>query len=188
MRVFIVEQKLTKDEMFDNIYRSYAVEVFHACLYMAKDVELAEEMTQQAFVNFYERFETVKLECAKTYIVRSAKNLLSNYYRDTKREVQDEWGAEVLPAKEQATESIEDDYFRKEKEASDEEFSARILADLQENRPNWYDIIHRMFYLGMSHDEIAEELGVTKDVLYSRLRRAKVWLRKRYEDEFENRD
>lgn len=183
-----MEQKLTKDEMFDSIYRSCAVEVFHVCLHIAKDEELAEEMTQQAFVNFYERLETVNLECARAYIVRSAKNLLFNYYRDTKREVQDDWGAEVLPAKEQATESIEDDYFRKEKEASDEKFSARILADLQKNRPNWYNIIHRMFYLDMSHDEIAEDLGVTKEVLYSRLRRAKVWLRKRYEDEFENMD
>lgn len=181
-----MEQKLTKDEMFDSIYRSCAIDVFHVCLYIAKDEELAEEMTQQAFVNFYERFESVKLECARAYIVRSAKNLLLNYYRDTKREVQDDWDAKVLPSKEQVTESIEEDYLRREKEASEEKFSAKILADLQKNRPNWYDIIYRIFYLDMSHDEIAEEMGITKEVLYSRLRRAKVWLRKRYEEEFED--
>ena len=103
-----MEQKMTKDEMFDSIYRSCAVEVYNACLRVAKSEDLAQEMTQQAFVNFYERFEKVNPESAKSYLIRSAKNLLFNYFRDTKREVQDEEGAEVLLRKEHATESLEE--------------------------------------------------------------------------------
>ena len=61
-----MEQKMTKDEMFDSIYRSCAVEVYNACLRVAKSEDLAQEMTQQAFVNFYERFEKVNPESAKS--------------------------------------------------------------------------------------------------------------------------
>lgn len=183
-----MERKLTKEEIFDSIYRSYAIEVFHVCLYIAKDEELAEEMTQQAFVNFYEHIETVRLECARAYLIRSAKNLLFNHYRDTKREIKEVDEEEDLSFAEQITDSIEEDYLRKEKAASDEKFSAKILTDLQKNRPNWYEIIYCIFYRNMSHDEIARELCISKTVLYSRLRRAKVWIRKRYEEEFEHRD
>lgn len=181
-----MEQKMTKDEMFDSIYRSCAVEVYNACLRVAKSEDLAQEMTQQAFVNFYERFEKVNPESAKSYLIRSAKNLLFNYFRDTKREVQDEEGAEVLLRKEYATESLEESYLREEKRIEEENFSTVILADLQKNYPNGYEVIYRIFYEDKSHDEIAEELGISKDVLYSRLRRVKNWIRKKYRKDYEN--
>ena len=119
-------------------------------------------------------------------MIRSAKNLLFNYFRDTKREVQDVEGAEVLLRKEHATESLEESYLREEKRIEEENFSTVILADLQKNYPNGYEVIYRIFNEDKSHDEIAEELGISKDVLYSRLRRVKNWIRKKYRKDYEN--
>ena len=53
-----MEYESTKEEKFDSIYRSYAKDVYRACLHISQNEDLAQEMTQQAFVNFYERFET----------------------------------------------------------------------------------------------------------------------------------
>ena len=43
-----------------------------------------------------------------------------------------------------------------------------------------------MYYRNMNHDQIAEELNLTKDALYSRLRRTKAWIQQNYKEEFEN--
>ena len=69
-----MEYKSTKEEMFESIYRSYEDDVYRACLHLAFDEDLARDMTHQAFVNFYERFDTLEIECVKAYLIRSARN------------------------------------------------------------------------------------------------------------------
>lgn len=174
-----------KEEMFDSIYRSYLNDVFHACLYLTKDIELAQEMTQQAFVNYYEHFDEVKPPCVRAYVIRTAKNLIYNYYRSKKHELSDE-DTEASARMEQLTESLEESYFQGQQRKRKAELSADILADLKDNHESWYEIVNMMFVQEKNHDEIAEELGISKDVLYSRFHRAKSWIRKNYGTEFED--
>ena len=62
------------------------------------------------------------------------------------------------------------------------------MADLKEHHEAWYEVIYKIFFLEMSHDEVAKELKITKDVLYSRLHRAKLWIQKNYKENFDKID
>ena len=187
--------KSTKDERFDSIYRSCALDVYHACLHFTNDDNLAEEVTQQAFVNFYERLDKMgpdwEPQHLKAYLIHSAKNLACNYYRSANREVPDidEEDAEDAPRLArpgEIVESAEDSYFREREKALAKKLSDDILADLKESHESWYDVFHMMYYSDKTHDEISEELGITKDVLYSRLHRAKRWIHKNYKEKFDD--
>lgn len=175
--------KLTKEENLNRIYCAYTKDVYRACLYLTKDEGLAQEMVQQTFLNFYETEVEVKPECERAYLIRTARNLTYNYFRRTKFEVYQKGDDETF-LMERATESLEDEYFERDLRESKQELSEEILEAVKEHNEEWYDILYSIFYLEKSHDDIAEELGLTKDVLYSRLYRAKHWIRKNYEKKF----
>lgn len=183
-----MEYESTKEEKFDSIYRSYAKDVYRACLHISQNEDLAQEMTQQAFVNFYERFETTKVECARAYLIRSARNLLYNYYRDTQKEWVPEEDEEDAPIIDGIVDSVEDQYFEEMKRSMMGKLTHEILEDLKAHHEPWYEIIYMIFFLEMSHDEIAEKMGITKEVLYSRLHRAKLWIQKNYKEDFDKID
>ncbi len=176
--------KLTKEENLERIYRAYAKDVYHACLYLAKDKDLAEEMTQQAFLNFYEKAADVKPECERAYLIQAAKNLTLNYFRHKKFEVYNKEEDDAGILHNIPTPSLEDKYLEKEIKEAKKMFSKEILAAVKAHNEEWYHILYSMFCLEKDHDDIADELGITKDVLYSRLYRAKHWIRKKYEKQF----
>lgn len=180
-----MKPKETKEEMFESIYRSYEKDVFRACLHLTMERELAREMTQQTFVNFYEHFDKVEIENVKAYLIRTARNVTYNYYRKTNRERKLDDDEDKSQTEEPTVESVEEQYFEDVRKMMRKELSGEILMDLKEQHEEWYDIIYRMFFKGMTHSEVAIELGITKDVLYSRLHRAKLWIQKNYREDFE---
>lgn len=181
-----MECKSTKDEKFEDIYQSYFKDVYRACLHLTEgDEVLAADMTQQAFVNFYERFETTKVECAKAYLIRSARNLLYNHYRDTRREWMPTEEEEGVLETTLYAEGVEEQYFEDVQRILAKELSDEIMNDLKAHHEPWYEILHMLIFLEMSHDKIAEKLEITKDVLYSRLHRAKLWIQKNYRENFD---
>ena len=183
-----MEFKSTKEELFDGIYRAYVEDVYKACLYMTKNEDLSQEMTQQAFVNYYERFEKVKPDYIKAYLVQSAKNLIKNYYRDNSKFVENDENGDIPISENLTCESVEDQYIDREKREAKQKLTREILADLKRGHKNWYDILYMKYFQDMDYDEIAIELGVTKDVLYSRIRRTKRWLQEKYGIEVYNID
>ena len=180
-----MECKSTKDEMFEDIYMRYQKDVYRTCLHLSGDEALAADMTQQAFVNFYERFETTKVECVKAYLTRSARNLLINYFRDTQKEWKPTEEEEGVLESILVTEGVEESYFEDVQKSLAKELSDEIMEDLKAHHQTWYEILHMLIFLEMNHDEIAEILEITKDVLYSRLHRAKLWIQKNYKESFD---
>lgn len=182
----IVEYKSTKEEMFDSIYREHAEDVYRACLYMSKNEDLAQEMTQQAFVNYYERFEKTKPECIKAYLIQSAKNLIKNYYRDNKKIVENDEEGEMPEAESLVVEGVEEQYIEDETREIKRRLTDEILRDVKEYNEGWYNILYMLYFEDKSYTDIMSELNVEKDVMYSRIRRAKAWIQKKYKLQFEN--
>lgn len=181
-----MEYKSEKDKLFDSIYRTYEADVYRACLYISRDQYLSQDVTQQAFLNFYERFEETQPQCIKAYLIQSAKNLLKNHYRDNKRFVENDENGDIPFADDLTTESIEEQYIEEEARIMKRKLTDEILVDLKESHESWYEILYMMYYRDMNHDQIVTELEISKEVLYSRLRRAKVWIQKNYKIEFED--
>lgn len=49
----------------------------------------------------------------------------------------------------------------------------------------WYDAVMQVYCFGKSQQEAADQLGIAVEVLNSRLYRARQWIRKNYEKEYE---
>lgn len=181
-----MKYKSTKDEIFDSIYRAYAGEIYKVCVFLTKDYDSAQDLAQQTFVKFYDRYEKVKPEYTYTYLIRIARNLFYNYQRITDREVSLDELLEEEEKNGMMTDSLEEEYFRKRERALETQLSRKILSNLREENESWYVILQGIYFENKSYEEISEELGITRDVLYSKIYRAKRWVRKRYEKEFDD--
>ena len=70
---------LTKREkQYEEVYATYADDVYKICIYYLKDEEKAKEIATQALVNFYEIFDKVDSRYILGFLVREIKRLLSS--------------------------------------------------------------------------------------------------------------
>lgn len=174
-----------KEKRYENIYRSFQNEVYRVSLYYTKDIHTAQDITQKVFYQFYHHAEQVKEECIRAYLISSAKNLSYNWLRDRKREVHGEY-LDILPEEDMPQYSAEDEYIKAEQNQEQRVFISKVLESLRKENESWYQIVSLIFCLEKPHDVVAKELGISKDVLYSKLYRAKKWIRKNFEDEYKN--
>ena len=63
--------------------------------------------------------------------------------------------------------------------------SETILSRLYEENKKWYEVMVLTCYLGKQNIQVAKELGVSKDVINSRMYRARKWIRQTFREEYE---
>lgn len=178
-----MEHNKTKEEKFEEIYRTFQNDVYRISLYYTKDSHTAQDISQKVFYQFYLHFENVNIGSVRAYLIRSARNLSFNWIRDRKREVHGEY-LDVIPEEDVPHYSSEDEYIKEEQERETKEFVGILMERLREENESWYNIVNLIYCMEKPHDEVAKELGMTREVLYNKLYRAKKWLRKKFEDEY----
>ena len=173
-----------KQRKIESLYCKYKDDVYKVCLFFVKEPDIALELGQQVFFNFYDHIDEVDEKGVRGYLLRTARNTSLNYIRDKKREcLRDSWDS----VEEEAVTviSVEEIYFRKEEKRQKKMLSKAILERLRTENEDWYTAINLVYCLGKPHDVVADELGISKDALYSLIYRAKKWIRKRYEEQYE---
>ena len=73
-----MKYRTTKEKRFDAIYQDYANDIYRVSLHLTKDESLAQEITQQAFVNCYDYFEKVSQDCIYAYLVRAVNEIMND--------------------------------------------------------------------------------------------------------------
>lgn len=171
-----------KQALFAQVYEKYKDEVYKISMYFCHREDVAEEATQKAFFNFYLHFDDVKPECMRAYLLRSVRNLTFNWIRDQKlvREGQIEDLNDDL-----SVVSVEDVFMREEERRIAAMLSETILSRLYEENKKWYEVMVLTCYLGKQNIQVAKELGVSKDVINSRMYRARKWIRQTFREEYE---
>ena len=104
-----MEHNKTKEEKFEEIYRTFQNDVYRISLYYTKDSHTAQDISQKVFYQFYLHFENVNIGSVRAYLIRSARNLSFNWIRDRKREVHGEY-LDVIPEEDVPHYSSEDEY------------------------------------------------------------------------------
>ena len=121
--------------------------------------------------------DQVEVEQAHGYLVRAARNVCFNYVRDNRCETLNEETAAIV--------SVEDIFFRNEQKKQNVLFTKYILERLKAENEDWYTAINLLYCLGKPHEVVADEMGISRDALYSLVYRAKKWIRKNYEEKYE---
>ena len=57
---------------------------------------------------------------------------------------------------------------------------------LKAENEDWYTAINLLYCLGKPHEVVADEMGISRDALYSLVYRAKKWRHKKYEQEIKD--
>lgn len=166
---------------FDNNYRQYKDMVNRTALRIVKNYHVAEEVSQEVFMKFYYHLDEVTDDMIRPWLIRITKNQSIDYLRKSK-ELLTEHETLFLLKMEQVsvrksdmlTGMIKRDFLRK------------VLNDVKVNNESWYELLILLCCLNEPQIEAAKELNISLDVLRAKLHRARVWIRKRYGQEFEN--
>lgn len=178
-----MEYKRIKEVRFEKIYRTFQNDVYKISLYYTKEEHIAQDISQKVFYQFYLHFDNVNLDSVRSYLLRSARNMSYNWLRDTKREVHGEH-LDVIQEEDIPHYSTEDEYIRDEQARERKEFVVMLLERLREENESWYEIVNLIYCLEKPHHEVAKELGISRDVLYNKLYRAKKWMQKKFAEEY----
>lgn len=173
-----------KEETFERIYRTYQNEVYKIALFYMRDDFTAQDISQKTFYNFYLHMENVSEDRIRSYLLRTARNLSYNWTRDSRWELQGEF-MENMPEEKISLLGPEEDYLREEHEKEVKELLDEILDGLLEENESWYNILTLVYGMGKKQEDVAYELGMTLEVLHSKIYRAKRWIRLKYQDRYQ---
>lgn len=180
-----METKAIENAAFDIIYEENAESVYRTALHYSGNHHAAEEITQTVFMKLYMNLEHINKKAVSLWLLTTAKHAAMNYNRGKKREVL--LGKVVYDSREEyITDSLEDEFMRKLCKEEYRELTENIFADLYQVNPRWYDALTITYFLEKPQKEVADIMGVKLEVLHSMLYRAKQWIRKNYEEQFDH--
>lgn len=178
-----MEYRSRKEERFKSIYEAYSDDVFKISMYYTKDYEVSQEIAQNVFFKLYQHMDHVELDRIQPWLVRTTRNMVYNHSRDSRYEMLGEV-IEVVMEKEGTEISLEEKYIRNERRKEVCALGKSILGRLYVEHRGWYEALTLVYCLEKSQSDAADELGITLEVLHSRLYRAKQWIRKNYEKKY----
>ncbi len=72
---------------FDELYESYAPDVYRFALWLAGDIAEAEDITSETFVRAWTRRGSIRTETLKAYLLTIARNVYLGHRRKLERQV-----------------------------------------------------------------------------------------------------
>lgn len=176
---------LTGNRDYNEIYEQYKNLVLQvAYIYSGRDYHAAEDIAQDILLKLYEGYDDFDKEKIKAWLSVVAKNMAINYMKKRDKEYFSE-DYDSIAENELMTESIEDEYMENVHDREAKSLHDQILEGLMEKNPKWYEAILLAYYVKMPQAKVAEQMGMTIQVLHSTLHRAKEWIRKTYGVEYE---
>lgn len=163
----LVEQARTSAEAFATLYRQYLPRI-HAFAYRRSNSrEIAEDVTASTFERAYRQLDKFEWRGGGfgAWLFRIAANELADHYRRQQRS-QSERGQIALGALH--NESQVDDLERLERDARSQE----LIEAMGTIKPRYQEAISLRYLAGLSHEEAADAMGVTKPVMAVTLTRA----------------
>jgi len=162
-------------QAFEHLYSEYSRRVYAICLRMTADPSLAEDLTQEAFLQVFRKIHTFRAESAfSTWLHRLAVNIVLmrrrvKHLHETPLDATFEIDGETMPARELG--SIDSGVAG----LVDRLNLERALGQLPRGYRKAF-VLHDV--LGYEHHEIAEALGCSIGTSKSQLHKARMRLRK----------
>ena len=162
-----MEIKSTDRDDFRRIYDDNYHLLIQVIMHIVYNIEIAEDLTQEAFERFYVKNMTFPSEDdAKYWLIRVAKNLALNHVRRNKREIE-----LVEKARHNPSLSVES---RDAAQVAVEADEKRVVRTAIESLPeNLRLVIQLKEYSGLDYKAIAKVLGISETNVKVRVYRAR---------------
>lgn len=162
------------------VYEAKKDLVFRTALhYLDKNEHVAQEITQEVFMKLYDHFEISEKDYLDAWLITLARNASLNYMKRAKREISDE-NITLTMDLHVSYQNAEDEAMEIMADAERKEEKCKILEELYQVNERWYQAITLVYCLGKKQQDVADEMGISLEVLHSVLYRAKKWIQKKY--------
>lgn len=171
-------QRDDEHQLLLSLYETYQKDLSKFIIYRGVAANDAEDVIQSIFYAYYRNYDLTLPEEEKTKILLTiAKTKAIDYYR-TKKDVDvlsidNIYGEMEAMAKYQTGDGLQ-------KIIHDEQ-CYEIREIIYNLKPEWRDVIMEYIVYGKSTKEVCEKLGISENVLRTRLCRAKQYLRAKYD-------
>lgn len=78
------EPNLCNSKSFEKVYNLYVKDIRRSIFYKTQDIEMTEDIVQEAFIKLWDNCGKVNYEKVKSYIYRSANNIFLNLVKHKK--------------------------------------------------------------------------------------------------------
>jgi RNA polymerase sigma factor (sigma-70 family) len=150
------------------LYKRYAAKMLTVCLRFAKRREEAEDILQEGFITVFEKLKQFKMQGSFEGWVRRimVNKAIENYRKASK----------VFPIID--IEDVEDNFVTNESISSN--IAAKELMEMIHELPPTYKMVFNLYaFEGMTHKEIADNLGIAEGTSKSNLSDARTLLKKK---------
>lgn len=178
---------------FDALYDKYADKVYRVALSSSGNRETAEDIMQTVFMKLYQHMSNINTDNVESWLMIVAKNQAMDYIRKYKGErlfddieaCVEEYGDEI--DKDMfLVESLEDSMIRKLTIQQRAEFAYKIYSKLYEKDKRWHEAIMATYILERPQKEVAETMGMSSNAFYLMMYRARNWVKKQYQKQYEH--
>ncbi len=154
------------EEYFNKLIDKHGTEILRLCYLYLRDYQLAEDAFQDTFLKVYNNFHKFnKLSTEKTWITRICINTCKNYLRNPwKRKVR-------LENRELIQNGISD------REIFDELERSELFNSIMNLKHTYKEIILMYYYQQLSVKEISQILDISEPNAFTRLSRARQFLK-----------
>lgn len=165
-------------------YRQYVNSVYKTALIYSDNQHTAQEIVQEVFTKFYFYCGNIREQAIGKWLKTTTMRMALNYKRDHGREIPAE---EIYQDAYEAlrTESLELEYLEKLYYSECQVLVDKILDGLFCENERWYEAVTATYILKKPQKEVAEAMGMSIQGFESMLYRARKWIQKNYQDEYE---
>ena len=164
--LLIKRMKQGNENAFDVFVRKYYEEILKYCSYRCPDPAYAEDLTQEAFLRFFEKLSDYRyIGKTRNYLYTIAGNLCKDYYKKIKESFLEELPAEVQISSQAS-------------EAEDILNKITIQAALNGLPEELREIIILYYFQELRLTEISDILGISLPLVKYRMKQARMQLKK----------
>jgi RNA polymerase sigma-70 factor, ECF subfamily len=172
----LVERCLQGDDAaWETVVNSFGRRIYNLSYRYMNRRDVAEDLTQEILIRVYQNLKSYRSEAGsfQNWILRLARNLIIDHYRQTRRHPQ-AGGSEELEAL-----NIKDDSTPNPQRAAEQAEASRFLQKgVEALSPELKEAIILRDIEGMAYQEISELLGVPEGTVKSRINRGRIELAK----------
>lgn len=151
-----------KNVSFEKYFLKYKNLIIRVIVDGSGDYQLAQEICQLVYERFYKNMDKVRPGMEKVWLIRCAKNALTDHYR--KARVRREIYTEDIPPAEVGNLLVEKSIDRQEERIDQRDLAGKILSEVRKVNVQWYDVLVLHCVEELPHAEAARRLQISETV------------------------
>lgn len=177
---------VTENQNFNRIYEKYKNLVLKTAYRYSGNYSSADDIMQETFLALYKdmqkkgKYSEEQYKNIKAWLITTAKHKAINQNKKTEREISIFEAEENIKA-----ENPEESFLEEVRENETENLHEKIMTALLKKNPRWHEAIFLACYLNMNQEEAAKQMGIAKGAFYLLLHRARSWIHKEFDVEYE---